>query len=105
MPSERAGSLLSTSARRTSGRSNSRHDSERGRTCSLIAAQLDAFFISSFTAFLESWARRSVFGSSHWHGLLETSLARAKVKRLGREDFLASGGDLARWVARALGDG
>ena len=37
--------------------------------------------------------------------VLTNNAYSAKVKRLGREDFLASGGDLARWVARALGDG
>ena len=37
--------------------------------------------------------------------VLTNNAYSAKVKRLGREDFLASGGDLARWVALALGDG
>ena len=37
--------------------------------------------------------------------VLTNNAYSAKVKRLGREDFLASGGDLARWIALALGDG
>ena len=37
--------------------------------------------------------------------VLTNNAYSARVKRLGRDEFLASGGDLARWVVRALGDG